>query len=160
MSDRPAWRLTRGSVAEIAGAAGLWWLSACGYLLIRTGTPGSEASMWDTARAACAQIPPGVAELRAEWQLVLLAASLALAFSWLVLRVRHPLARLWLAWGLWEAAQVAVCSAGAWGLIVPPGTGLCLTRYGFGPALVLVAVSLLIVLIQHNRGHLWPRQNQ
>ena len=156
----PAWRLPARDAVEIAAAALLWWLSAAGYLLVRHGLPGADSPANLAAQAACAAAVPGVAELRAEWQLVLIAASLALACGALAWRARTLLARVWLAWAAWEAAQVAVCSAGAWGLIVPAGTGLCLVRYGYGPALVLVAVSVLAVLVQLNRGSLWPRRNR
>lgn len=139
--------------AEAAAALLLWYASAAGYLLVRHGDPGGDAPAADAARAACAAVPPGVAELRAEWQLVLLAASLAAACGWLFCAVRSPIARVLLAWAAWEAGQMAVCSIGSWGLVVPVGSGLCLERYGYGPTLVLVAASLLIV--HWTGGGLW-----
>ena len=148
----------RRSALETCGALLLWYASAAGYLLIRTGTPGSDTPAADALRASCYAIPPNALELRAEWQLVLLAASLAAACGWLFATVRAPLARAILAWTGWETAQVAACSIGAWGLVVPMGSGLCLERFGYAPSLVLVAASLLIV--HYRGGGLWQSQNR
>lgn len=144
--------------AEAGAALLLWYASTAGYLLVRQGAPGGDSAAAEAARATCYSVPPGVAELRAEWQLVLLAASLAVACGWLCAFVRSPIGRVMLAWAAWEAAQVAACSIGAWGLVVPMGSGLCLERYGYGPTLVLVAASLLIV--HWKGGGLWQQQNR
>ena len=145
--------MTRRGAVEALAALLLWYVSAAGYLLIREGRPGGDSAAAEATRATCYAVPPGVAELRAEWQLVLIAASLAAACGWLFVIVRTPLARAILTWTGWEAAQVAVCSIGAWGLTVPMGSGLCLERYGYAPTLVLAAVSLLIV--HWKGGGLW-----
>lgn len=105
---------------EPLAALALWWLSACAYLLA------------DSPQA------------RAEAHYVTSGAALALLFAACAWGARSVVARVLWCWAAWEQLQVAACGVGAYGISVPLGSGLCLERYGHGPALVLVAVSILI----------------
>ncbi len=64
--------------AEAAAALLLWYASAAGYLLVRQGDPGGDTPAANAARAACYAVPPGVAELRAEWQLAPPAGAISI----------------------------------------------------------------------------------